>query len=58
MKSQLMNLQGAKSLSKTAQKMINGGFVITNIRCQSRADCLEATGDPSDACYKGFCVIF
>ena len=58
MKNRLENLEGAKSLSKTEQKVINGGFVITNIRCQTKWDCVALSGDPSDTCYMGFCVIF
>ena len=56
MKKQLKKLPGVRNISKTEQKFISGGFVVTNIPCQTKMDCFEVTMDFADFCYNGFCI--
>ena len=56
MKMKLHNLPGSKSISKTQQKFISGGY-LSNIQCYTNFDCFAVTGDFADRCVNNRCEI-
>lgn len=52
----LMNLKGAKLLSKTEQKNVFGGFMsgMCSDQCQTNSDCTQKFGKAGE-CFVGTC---